>query len=78
MAQTPVSSAIAIRTPVSDLRLITCGCMRWRITLVEDEEIEAWFMVVLVQYGVARETWAALLQPRSKMAPKDSGEWTFS
>lgn len=45
---------------------------------MEDEEIEAWFMVVLVQYGVARETWAALLQPRSKMAPKDSGEWTFS
>lgn len=45
---------------------------------MEDEEIEAWFMVVLVQYGVARETWAAPWQPRSKMAPKDSGEWTFS
>lgn len=78
MAQTPVSSTIAVRTPASDLCLITYGCMRWRITLVEDEEIEAWFMVVLVQYGVARETWAAPWQPRSKMAPKDSGEWTFS
>lgn len=73
MAQTPVSSAIAPWMPVSDLRLITCDCMRWRIILAEDEEVYVWFMVVLVQYVVVRETWAALMQPHSKVAPKDSG-----
>lgn len=56
--------------PVSDLCLITYACMRWRITLAEDEEVYVWFMVVLVQCVVARETWAAIMQPPQRWHQK--------